>query len=344
MNTWTLGKADLVHLLREAGLRPGSGSPLAGLELGSHSTILAAVEGKPDVVRALSLLARPEVIAGTMTYLPPEGPEYSWFYGADGSPGFAFHAANEEGGHEIVWPVDKPLLLRSLGAPLFLEGPSEREEVAIAFDKAGFEALAVLTDLAQEMGLLSLLGRKGPPGMTFEEGDFLDCAERSDAAEDLRWMVPRARLVSPIDLDYGEDELARGLRSLEAGRLILREDGRYRFAPALGFVCAQLGATSGMCALSTRHGKQETSREGPADWTIAHLAALRAEAGLWLLEFQGISAAGFNIRLMSTGPDEVYSRLKAGLEFSSGASFCRQCGSPLRAGVSFCPSCGSPSR
>jgi hypothetical protein len=348
MNTWTLAKAELVHLLRETGLQPGPGSPLAGLELGSHSTILGAIERKPEVLRALGLLAKPEAVVGAMTFLPPEEPEYSWFYGASGSPGFAFYSVDEEGGHEIVWPVDRPLLLRSLGEPLFLEGPSERHEISISFDKAGFEALAVLADLAQEMGLLSLLGRKGPPGMTFERQDFLACARRSDEGEDWRWMVPRARLISPIDLDYGEEELAQGLRSLEAGRLIASEDGNYRLTPALGLLCAQLGATVGMTALSTRGRKGGTSGNGPQDWTVGHLAAVRTGPTLWLLEFQDITAAGFNIRFVGAGPNEIYGRLKAGLAAApaaaAAAGFCRQCGSPLRAGVAFCPSCGSPSR
>jgi hypothetical protein len=340
MNRWTLRGAELVHLMREMGIRPGPGSPLGDITALPHSGILAPVERQADLSRALGVLAEPKVIFGAMTFVTSEEPAYSWYYGDGLGAGLAYHGTAEEGGSEIVWPVDAPQLLRSLGAALGLEGGSSGDEISLAFDKDGFEALAVAADLAQEMSLIALLNRKGFSGMAFGESEFLECARRSGGSDDLRWTAPRFRLIAPVDLSYGEGGLRRGLRSLEAGGLIRRANGLFEVSPPMGFACAQLSATSGMTALSVRRGGRGPAAGTPGGWMIGHFAALRAGAGLWLLDFSGISPEGFEVRMTNAGPDEVYGRLKAEVGYASRPGFCRRCGGPLREGAAFCPQCG----
>ncbi len=339
MNRWTLSNTELVHLLREAKLRPGPGSPLGDLGSVPHSGLVAPIERQADALRAMAVLAGPEAILGAMTFVPPEDPDYSWFYGASSEPGLAYRELSAEGATDIVWPVDAPWLVRSLRAPLDLERGSDGEEISMVFDKAGFETLAVLANLAQEISLLALLKRQGFSGMSFEAGDLLECAKRSGPSDDLRWPAPRFRLVSPIDLSFAESDLLQGLRSLEAGGLVLRRDGTYALSRSLGFACAQLGATTGMSALSVRR-----KMKSPAGWTVAHVAAIRAGAGLWLLEFSRISMAGFEVRMKSAGANEIYGRLKADLGYAPVPRFCRSCGGPLRTGAAFCTQCGGESR
>ena len=355
MYRWTLSGAELVHLMREKGVRPGPGSPLGDIAALPHSGILAPVERQSDLSRALGVLAEPKVILGAMTYAPPEEPDYAWYYGAGQGTGWAFHRGSEDGGSEIVWPVDAPQLIRSLGVPLALEGGSSGDEISMVFDKDGFEALAVAADLAQEMSLIALLNRKGFSGMAFGESEFTECAQRSGGSDDLRWTAPRFRLVSPIDLSYDEGGLRRGLRSLEAGGLVRRVNGQFELSPPMGFACAQLGAMSGMTALSVRRSERGPSAGGkggaggPGGWTVGHIAALRAGTGLWLLEFSRISVDGFEVRMTSARSDEVYGQLKTGLGWGEQAApppprFCRQCGGPLREGAAFCPQCGGATK
>lgn len=340
MNRWKLSGAELVHLLREKGIRPGPGSPLGDVKALPHAAILKPIERQPDLSWALGVLAEPATIFGTMTFAPPEEPAYEWYFGDARGPGLAFHGATEDGGCEIIWPVDAPWLLRSLGAPLALEGGSSGDETSMVFDKDGFEALAVAADLAQEMSLRALLDRQAFSGMSFGESEFLECARRSGGSDDLRWTAPRFRLVSPVDLSYDEGGLRRGLRSLEAGGLVQRENGLFELSPPMGFACAQLGATGGMTALSVQRKESGTAAGGPSGWTVSHIAAMRAGAGLWLFEFSRLSSGGFEVRLTSSGPDKVYGRLKAALGYASGPGFCGQCGGPLRKGAAFCPQCG----
>jgi hypothetical protein len=339
MNRWTLSNTEVVHLLREAKIRPGAGSPLGDLGSVPHAGFVAPIERQADALRAMTVLAGPETILGAMTFAPPEDPDYSWFYGAGSEPGLAYRGLSAEGAIEIVWPVDAPWLVRSLSTPLDLERGSDGEEISMVFDRSGFEALAVLADLAQEKSLLALLKRQGFSGMSFEAGDILECARRSGPSDDLRWTAPRFRLVSPIGLSFAEDDLVKGLRSLEAGGLVLRGDGAYTLSLPLGFACAQLSVTTGMSALSVRR-----KAKGPAGWTIAHVAAIRAGGGLWVLEFSHISATEFEVRMKSAGASEIYGRLKADLGYVPGPRFCRSCGGPLRTGAAFCPGCGGELR
>jgi len=345
MNRWTLRSAELVHLMRDKGIRPGPGSPLGDITALPHSAILAPVERQADLSRALGVLAEPKVIFGAMTLVMPEEPAYAWYYGDGLGAGLAYHGTAAEGGTEIVWPVDAPQLLRSLGAPLGLEGGLSGDEISMVFDKDGFEALAVAADLAQEMSLLALLKRKSFAGMAFDEGEFLECARRSGGSDDLRWTAPRFRLIAPVDLSYDEGGLRRGLRSLEAGGLVERMNGEYELSAPMGLVCAQLGTTTGMTALSVRRrGKGAAAGGGLSGWAIGHFAALRAGAGLWLLDFSGISPEGFEVRMTSVGPDKIYGRLKAELGSAPRPGFCRQCGGPLREGAAFCPQCGGATK
>jgi len=342
MNRWTLTGAEIGYLMREKGFWPGPGSPLGDVTALAHSAMLTPVERPADLSRALSVLAGPAVVFGTMTFVPPEEPVYAWYYGDGRGTESALHGANEDGGREIVWPVDAARILRSLGAPLGLEGGSSADGTSMVFDKDGFEALAVAADLAQEMSLLALLSRKGFSGLAFGESEFLECAKRSGGSDDLRWTAPRFRLVSPVDLSYDENGLRRGLRSLEAGGLVRRVNGQFELSPSLGSVCAQLGATSGMTALSVRRREGGMAAGGgpTSGWAVSHIAAVRAGAGLWLFEFSRISPAGFEARLTGAGPDKIFGRLKAEVGHAPRPGFCRQCGGPLREGAAFCPQCG----
>ncbi len=349
MNRWTLKSAELVHWLREGGIRPIPGSPLGDVEALPHSVMLTPVERPADLSRALGVLAEPEVICGVMTFAPPDEPAYAWYYGDGREAGLAYHGTTADGGREIVWPVDAPWLLRSAGAPLGLAAGASGDGTSLVFDKDGFEALAVAADLTQEMSLRALLKRQGFSGTAFGESEFMECARRSAGSDDLRWTAPRFRLVAPVDLSFGEAGLRRGLRSLEAGDLVRRTGGAYELSASMGFVCAQMAATSGLTALSVRRKGEGAAAGGPGGWTVGHVAAARAGAALWLFEFSRMSADGFEVRMTSAGPDVIYGRLKAGLGWGEAAPparpqdrarFCRQCGGTLRPGAAFCPRCG----
>ena len=360
MKTWNLKETDLFHLLRESNLEPGAGSPLGGLKPSARSAKLAPVEDKPGLVEALSRLTKPEVVLGTVIFSPPEEPEFSWFYGSSKDGNYAFHGPAEDGGHEISWPVDGFLLLRSLQAPLAMEKLAEKEEISLVLDRSGFESLAVLADLVQEKNLLALLRREMPQEATFEEIELLECCDRSRNSQDLRWMVPRALLISPIGLRFSDEALRQGLESLLAGDLLTRRDGVFALTPTLGLACSRLAATSGMSALSTQRLQR-----------LSHFAALRiADLGLWLVEFSDITADEFNVRITSVAQTDMYRRLKAGLRMpenqrSAGPptppprevtsrpeaarkqepvkekqAHCPSCGSELRAEARFCAKCG----
>ncbi|MBN2199002.1 MAG: zinc ribbon domain-containing protein [Candidatus Aminicenantes bacterium] len=339
MNTWNLKETDIYYLLRDSNLEPIPGSPLSGLEPAARSAELTPVKDKPGLIQALYRLARPETVLGMATFSPPDEPAFSWFYGSAEDGNFAFHETSEDGGHEIGWPADGFLILRSLQAPLALEKFAEKEDISLALDRAGFETVAVLSDWLQEVNLLSLLRREAPREMTFRETELLECCDRTRDSQDYRWMVPRSRLISPIGLDFSDDDIRLGLESLLAGRLLIRRDGVLSLSTSLGLACSRLAAVSGMSALSTQ-------RQG----TLSHVVALRiAGIALYLAEFRDIAADDFAVKITSVSQTDIYQRFKAGVGLSDPRKpaappekkyLCPSCGNALRAGARFCAKCG----
>lgn len=366
MKTWNLKDTDLYHLLKDSRLEPLPGSPLGGLKPPAKSAKLAPVEDRAELVEALKRIARPDVIFGLVTFSLPEEPRFSWFYGSAKGADYAFHEPTGEGGHEVGWPVDAFLLLRSLQSPLAMEKLAEKEEVSLILDRSGFETLAAISDWLQEKNLLALLHRRYPREEILAEAELLETCGRSRNSEDWRWMMPRARLITPVALEFSDEAIRRGIDSLLAGELLVRRDGGFALTPALGLAGSRLAAVTGLSALSVRRFED-----------LSHFAALRvADRGLWLAEFNDITADEFSVRMTSLSSAEMYHRLKAGLGMpveespapaaapgrsgppkkrhaeakpeaaaprepaQAPAFFCPSCGSELRAGAAFCSKCG----
>jgi len=364
MKTWNLKETDLFHLLKESNLEPGDGSPLGDLKPSARSAKLAPVEDRSGLLEALARLTRPEVILGLVTFSSPEEPGFSWFYGSAKDGNYAFHEPAEDGRHEISWPVDGFLLLRSLQAPLAMEKSTKKEDISLVLDRSGFETLAAIADWLQEKNLVALLNRRMPQAETFEEIELLECCDRSRNSQDLRWMVPRALLVSPISLRFSDDNLRQGLESLLAGDLLTRRNGLFALTPTLGLVCSRFAAASGVSALSTQRLQRRRQRENE-EWDLTHFAAIRiADRSLWLVEFSDISADEFSVKITSVAQPDMYHHLKAGLglpgnqgspeppaparreptrehESAKEKEFrCPSCGSELRPDARFCAKCG----
>ena len=334
MNTWTLPEALLAHMLAEADLKPATGSQLRSLNPARGDQGNPAVENAPALREGLACLARPRTILGTALYGPPDPPEYSWFFGGDGQPSYAFHEIGGDGDHTVVWPIDGHLVVHTSRSILSSEVPPARCGVTLLLSRREFETLAVLLDLFQEKSLSGMMHRRlsGPVGFTDKE--LVACCQRGGMSSDLRWMVPRASMFAPIELEFSADSIRHGLRSLLDKGLLFHREGLFGLSADLAEACSFLSVCDGVVAMSSRR------RQGRASWDLTHFAGYQGmEGSLWLFEFMDISAGEFEVQINCIGENDLYERLKACVPRPE-QSRCPDCGNPQRPAARFCSNCG----
>lgn len=309
MPAWRLTTAEVSQLLRGAGLEPRLGSPFLAIEA-TEEVAEVALPGSPELLGALNRLARPDVVLSVLAH-PPDEPTPSWLYGLEADERLALYQAAGAERHLLSWPVGGALLIEHLEAPLDLPEPAHTEDFSVCVDRCGFQALAAIVDLAQENTLLALLDRQGPPYPGFDPSSAVECYQRGLGTGDLRWMVPRARVVSPAPLSCAAGDVERGLETLIGNGSLTRRGKQCAPSPAFARACSLLGGCSGFSVLSTRRWGGQAAEEGA--WTLSHVAAARGIQSLWLLEFSDVAAADFVVRVGDTTASALDARFQAGV-------------------------------
>jgi hypothetical protein len=356
--------SEMAGILEAAQLEPGLGSPLKGLSAAvDDSAREVANQAGHGVRAAASRIASPDRVVGVVTAAPPEPADFLWLYGAQSDLDFAYHQEDETGMHRLAWPVDGLAMLDLAAAPLDLDGPIEHYGVSLALGREEFSALVAIADFVQADALQGMLGHDPPLSdpPTFRIEDLVALAERATQSGDLRWMVPRARLMSPIELDFGEAVLGPAVGSLSESGLLLEAQGLFEVTPLLHRVCLLAGTCTGFSAISTRNREPETDA-----WSLDHFAISRGPGCLLLLEFEDVSATDFLVSIDDITPALAFEWLQGGLMFEDtpeeeieeavpeptrtaaareeeGAQrFCTQCGTSVGASKGFCTQCGEP--
>ncbi len=356
--------SEMAGILEAAQLEPGLGSPLKGLSMEvDESAREAAGQAAPGVRAAATRIASPDRVIGVVTAAPPEPADFLWLYGARSDLDFAFHQVDETGLHRLAWPVDALAILDVAAAPLDLYGPIEHYGVSLALGLEEFSALVAIADFVRADALQGMLVHDPPLSdpPTFRVEDLVALAEGATQSGDLRWMVPRASLMSPIELDFGEAVLGPAVGSLSENGLLVEAEGLFEVSPLLHKVCLLAGTCTGFSAISTRNREPETDA-----WSLGHFAISRGPGCVLLFEFEDVSATDFLVSIDDITPALAFEWLQGGLMFEDtpeeeteepvpeptptaatreeeGAQrFCTQCGTSMDAAKGFCTQCGEP--
>lgn len=360
--------SEMAAILEAARLEPVRGSPFKGLEAEvDESAREAARQVSQGACAAASRIAAPDRVIGMVTAVPPEPADFLWLYGNRSDLDFAYHQEDEAGLHRLAWPVDALALIDLAAAPLDLYEPDEHYAVSLSLGREELCALAAITDCVQADALQGMLGHDLPLAEppTFSLEDMVVLAARSTRSGDLRWMVPRARLMSPIQMDFEEATLRPALGSLEDGGLLLEAGGLFEVTPLLHQVCLLAGTCIGLTAISIRNRAPETGA-----WSLEHFAIARGSGSLLLFEFADVTATDFLVSIDDITATLAFEWLQRGLLFEdtpeaemglppdpesiqepalptaptleqAQQSFCKRCGTALDAGKRFCTSCGA---
>jgi hypothetical protein len=308
MNRWTLTTSDIAQLIRNAKIEPWLGSPFRRLEIPPQSSAASTTQTTPEMLEAVSKIARPEVVLGLVNY-PPEEPEFSWFYGISKDQEFTQYQEKDVDGYEITWPIKVQGLFDTIESCLALDQPAVTQEISLHLDRNGFETLAAIVDIIQEDALVAFLNRMPSPPSRFDAVSLMECCYRTLGQTDLRWMVYRVKFISPIDLTPSLEDIGEGLESLREKGLLLQNGYHYSPTKRFGLICSLFGACNGFCSLSTRRRVPL----GQNVWDQQHMAALRGINSLWLLEFTDITSADFTVRVSDVTPGLLGDRLRTGL-------------------------------
>jgi len=305
--------SEIAGILEAAQLKPTQGSPFKDLSAEvDESAREVAVQAGPGVLAAATRIAVPDRVIGMVTAAPPEPADFLWLYGGHSDLDLAYHQEDETGLHRIAWPVDGLALLDLAAAPLDLYGPVEHHAVSLSLGREEFSALVAITDFVQADALQGILRHDLPlpEPPTFRIEDLVALAERSTQTEDLRWMVTRAGLMSPIQLNFGEATLRHALGSLEENGLLQEAGGLFEVTPLLHQLCLLAGTCTGLSAVSTRNRGPETGA-----WSLEHFAISRGPGSLLLFEFADVAATDFLVSIDDITPALAFEWLQGGLLF-----------------------------
>jgi hypothetical protein len=349
-NRWTLRAAEICDLLRDAEIEPWLGSPFMHLTSPTKGSAPSSdTQDTPEVRKALTHIARPDIVLGLLHY-PPETPDVTWFYGVAGDQHFAAYR-QEDDNHHIVWPVGSQTLVQLLETALAIDQPAVTDGFSLSLDRSAFETLTVIVDIIQEGTLLAALNRQPPPQPKFDADDLFKCYKRNLRGIDLRWMVQRAKLLSPVPLTSNLEKLNQGIEYFGEYGLLTREGDLYSPTKRFNTACTLLSACIGFCALSTRrHAPQP---EDDSVWDLQHVAALRGIGSLWLFEFTNVTSTNFSLKLGDITSSLLHERLQAGfisptpqtapppIDSPAKDRICQNCGTRLKPNTSFCSKCGA---
>jgi len=305
---------EMAGILEASELEPSSGSPLRSLsaaEVDESAREVASQTGHA-VKSAVQRIAVPERVVGLVTASPPEPPDFFWLYSGASDLDFAFHQEDETGMHRLAWPVDGLAMLDFSAAHLDLFGPVDHFGVSLALGREEFSVLVAIADFVQADALQGVLRHDPPLGEapTFQPDDLVGLASRADESGDLRWMVTRARLMSPIELDFGEETLAPALKSLADNGLLLEVEGLFEVTPLLHKICLLAGTCTGFSAVSTRSLDAETGA-----WSLDHFALARGPETLLLYEFEDVTANDFLVSIDDVTSAMAFEWLQGGFRF-----------------------------
>ncbi len=313
MTKWTFTSAEILKLLRDAHLEPWLGSPLRRLGHPTQDSATSLTKTNPEMLEALSRIARPEVVLGLINY-PPEEPEFSWFYGASGGQRFALYQEEDVDGYHVTWPINGQDLFEAVQSSLVLDQRAVNQEISFLLDRNGFETMAAIIDIIQEDALVALLNRMPTPVSRFDAVSLMECCYRTLHQTDLRWMVYRVKFISPTDFVPSLQNISAGLESLREKNLLVQNGHQYSPTKRLGLICSLMSACNGFCGLSTR--RRVAQPVGESVWDQQHIVALRGMDSLWLLEFTDITSEDFAVKVSDVTSSQMRDRLHAGLLIS----------------------------
>lgn len=310
MSKWAFTSAEIGHLLRNANIEPWLGSPLRRLNFPTQSSAASTTQTTPEMLEAVSRIARPEIVLGLVNS-PPEEPEFSWFYGPSGGQTFALYQERDVDGYHITWPINGQDLFETIESSLALDQTSVNQGISFFLDRNGFETLVAIIDIIQEDALVAFLNRMPSPPSRFDAVNLMECCYRTLQQTDLRWMVYRVKFISPIDFVPSLENISEGLESLREKGLLVQNGYQYSLTKRFGLICSQLSACNGFCGLSTR--RRIPLPTGESVWDQQHMAALRGINSLWLLEFTDITSTDFTARVSDVTSNLLRDRLCTGL-------------------------------
>jgi len=371
MEHWILESKEIAFILAKEKIKPQPGSPFLRMERTDEDLKSPSVQNWPSLIESLTVIAKPESVLGLISY-PPEDPQFSWFYSNSSHKNLAQHKQKFDGTeHMIVWPLHPNHVRDDFLLPLNLAMPITSAGTVLNLDRDTLVSMAAIVDIMQENSLIAFLNRSDPPECSFLASDLLACFYRSLQGADLRWMAPRAKLMSPVNLAPVIEDIEKGLAALERKKLIHKEGDRYRLSTELAVVCARLSECSGFSSLSLR--KKLSGSSTKKRWHYQHIAAAMGLESLWLYEFSDITQDNFILELRDCSPTILQKNLQSLLPVEDKRSipsppptkslrpsegdqkrpakrkktdrkslkYCSKCGTKLRPGASFCPGCGS---
>jgi hypothetical protein len=347
---WNLTAAEIAEMLRRTGVEPWRGSPFLRLHRGgTDSPAAVAIDETPEIRDATMRIGRPDIVLGLL-HVPPADPDVTWLYGSSGDRRFAVHRRDGGMWHRIIWPVQDTTLADIMETAVSIHDPAVTDGFALTLDRREFETLATIIDFFQEETLRSAMNRKPFSVLQFDDDDLFGCYRRNLRGIDLRWMVQRSKLISPIRLAPDPEGLRMGISSLVKQGMLMQDGSLYTATPRFTTACSLLAGCSGFFALSTRRRIQRN--DGHDVWDFQHMASLRGIGSLWLLEFADISNDDFTVKLGDVTASLLHERVVAGLlpparlqlpdeEAAEKLAYCQNCGAKLQPPAKFCPNCGT---
>ncbi|MCP4660855.1 MAG: zinc ribbon domain-containing protein [bacterium] len=348
---WTLGDDELAATTGRAQLTPWQGSPWQELVPSSRSS--APPPDDPQLLAALDRIARPDTVLGVLRQ-PPATAAVGWLYGRGGDDHFALHLRDAKQQHEILYPIGGQQVITTLLSRLDLEAGGSIYDFALSLDADGLAALAAVIDLQREQALRTAIERTAVDEVTFDPETLTGVVERSRRGEDFRWMIPRAQLFAPEELELSARHLAAGLEQLVDRKMLDNHHGRLRLTESFAWMCTLIGTPAGWSVLSVR--RRRILDDGAHTWRRQQVAVIRGVDSLWLFDFNPIEKGGFRVHLGDVSPAMLIERLR-GMVASPAVETrptpedrapvvtgenCPHCDVTLRPrpGQQYCPECG----
>jgi hypothetical protein len=350
ISEWNLTEDILSTLLSDFENVPGPGSPLKGINLSNPQKKMPDIQNKSEISKALSCIHHPEIILGKIGYSPPDESEFQWFYGLANDPQrYALYKSINDSKHYISWPIEGISLLQSLQSEMSAGRVIDMLDISVFFDRMRFETLTAVVDLLQEVNLYSLLNRIVQPEMQFSPNELLESCRRTLHSPDLRWMVSKAQMFSPIKLTFKDEDLLEGLERLIEEGFLIKNNGLYEIEAEFSSICSLLGSCSALSAISVR--RRSHQKDSGTKWSLEHFAVqLAIDSMLWLYDFSDISSDDFQIEISSINGQQFYNRLAKSILLLDQSSetemqesedtLCPKCNYSLRPDIKFCPECG----
>jgi hypothetical protein len=299
---------------------------------------LAAASADPARKAALEVMARPRHSVALMLLRAGEtaASETTFFCGPADGPIVA--QADDAGGAELALLPSAAIATVAIDELVGISDLAAVTGDVLELGLAGFAALLAAADASQSASLRARLARevRSRPPLNAE---LLEAMLRDGlAAQDTRWAVTAAALVTPADLRSATGAMAAGIGELQQARLLEPAAGGYALTQDGSVVAATFGQLVTVARLTLVRPSGD----------VVPLPIFRAATAIWLALWTDARGARPRVTLVPAtvagALTQIRRMLEGGMEPAAAPAQARESAAAPPAAISACPKCGTEAR